>query len=311
MTETLARLLLRLSEAGEPAILWGRQAGPHAGRGIERLLARGVLVEQAPATDWDVCPDCDCGLDARPILQINEGPVAACPTDRRSDVLLGNDDLRSFRIHPPALVREIAKASGFGEEPSPVAAGVWHLGRTSSQRALFFAPWRDAVLQPGMIGLLRSVALPSPVTLIAPALAAHDLARFVEAGIAIVSIEGSLSGNPTDFAIDPSMLALAPALEPQLVILRESHRVILNGGEVDIPQQPFKLLVMLAEAAGGRPSYLTPQQIEAENSGRGAADLVRDLRGAIGDHHRLLIKTRFNPTGYFLAVPAGAHALRP
>jgi hypothetical protein len=197
MNEALPRLLLRLSEAGEPAILWGRQAGPHVGRGFERLLDRGVLVEQAPAIDWDVCPECDCGLDARPIQKINGRHIAACPTDRRSDVVLGDDDLRNFRIHPPALVREIAMASGFGEEPSPVAAGVWHLGQTSSQRALFIALWRDAVLQPGMIGLMRSLALSWPVTLIAPALAANDLARFVEAGISVVSIEACLSGNAT------------------------------------------------------------------------------------------------------------------
>ena len=86
MTETLPRLLLRLSEAGDPAILWGRQAAPHAGRDFERLLDHGVLVEQAPATEWDVCPACDCGLDARPVQQVNGQHIAVCPTDRRSDV---------------------------------------------------------------------------------------------------------------------------------------------------------------------------------------------------------------------------------
>ena len=59
MTETLPRLLLRLSEAGDPAILWGRQAAPHAGRDFERLLDHGVLVEQSPTTEWDVCPTCE------------------------------------------------------------------------------------------------------------------------------------------------------------------------------------------------------------------------------------------------------------
>lgn len=310
MTEPLPRLLLRLSEAGEPAILWGRQAASYAGRAFDRLLDRGVLIEQVPATEWDVCPACDCGLETRPIQQVNGRHIAVCPTDRRSDVALGEDDLRSFRIHPLALVREIATASGFGDAPSPITAGVWHLGQTSSQRALFFALWRDALLQPGMIGLMHSVALSLPVTLIAPALAANDLARFVEAGISVVPMEACLSGNATGLAIDLSTLASGPALEPHLIILRQSHRVILSGAEIKIPMQPFNLLVMLAESVGRQPGYLTPQQIEAENSGRSAADLVRDLRKALGDHRRQLIKTRFNPSGYFLALPAGAFALR-
>lgn len=306
MTETLPRLLLRLSEAGDPAILWGRQAAPHAGRDFERLLDRGVLVEQAPATEWDVCPACDCGLDARPIHQVDGRHIAVCPTDRRSDLVLGDDDLRSFRIHPPALVREIAIDSRFGDEPSPVAAGVWYLGQTSSQRALFLALSRNAVLQPGMIGLFRSVARSLPITVIAPAMAADDLVRFVDAGISVVSMEGCLAGNAAGFAIDFSTLESAPAFEPLLVIFRQSQRVILDGIEMHIPQQPFKLIVMLAEAVGGRSGYLTPHQIEAENSGRGAADLVRELRRFLSEGRQgrgaALIKTRRSPTGYFLAL---------
>lgn len=315
MTETLPRLLLRLSEAGDPAILWGRQAASHSGRDFERLLDRGILVEQAPATEWDVCPACDCGLDARPIQQVNGRQIAVCPTDRRSDLVLGDDDLRSFRIDPSALVREIAMASGFGGEPAAVATGVWHLGETSNQRALFFALSRDAVLQPGMIGLMRSVARSSPITVIVPAMAADELARFVDAAISVVSMEGCLGGNAAGFAIEFSTLESASAFEPHLVIFRLSQRVILDGIEMHIPQQPFKLLVKLAEAVGGRSGYLTPHQIEAENSGRGAADLVRELRRFLseGRHGRGadLIKTRRSPTGYFLALVPEEFDLQP
>jgi len=315
MTETLPRLLLRLSEAGDPAILWGRQAAPHAGRDFERLLDHGVLVEQAPVTEWDVCPACDCGLDARPIHQANGRHIAVCPTDRRSDVILGDDDLRSFRIHPPALVREIAMASGLVGESAPVAAGVWHLGETSNQRALFLALSQDAVLRPGMVGLMRSVARSSPITVIAPAMAAGELARFVDAGIFVVPIDGCLDGSAAGFAIDLSKLESAATFEPHLVIFRLSQRVILDGMEMHIPQQPFKLLVMLAEAVGGRSGYLTPHQIEAENSGRGAADLVRELRRFLSEGRRGrgagLIKTRRSPTGYLLALAPDEFDLRP
>ena len=315
MTETLPRLLLRLSEAGDPAILWGRQAAPHAGRDFERLLDHGVLVEQAPATEWDVCPACDCSLDARLIQEVKGQHIAVCPTDRRSDVVLGDDDLRSFRIHPSALVREIAMASGFGGEPTPVATGVWHLGETSNQRALFLALSQDAALQPGLIGLMRSLARSSSITVIAPAMAADELARFVEAAISVIPIDGCLGRNAAGFAIDLSTLESAATFEPHLVIFRLSQRVILDGIEMHIPQQPFKLLVMLAEAVGGRSGYLTPHQIEAENSGRGAADLVRELRRFLSEGRRDrgadLIKTRRSPTGYFLALAPGEFDLRP
>ena len=315
MTETLPGLLLRLSEAGDPAILWGRQAASHAGRDFERLLDRGVLVEQAPTAEWDVCPACDCGLDARPVQQVNGQHLAVCPTDRRSDVVLGDDDLRSFRIDPSALVREIAAASGFGDEPSPVAAGVWHLGETPSQRSLFLALSRDAVRQPGMIGLMRSVARSLPVTVIAPAMAADELARFVDAAISVVSMQGCLGGNAAGFAIDLSTLESASAFEPLMVIFRQSQRVILGGIEMHIPQQPFKLLVRLAQAVGGRKAYLTPHEIEAENSGRGAADLVRELRRFLSEGRQGsgadLIKTRRSPTGYFLALAPEEFDLQP
>ena len=315
MTETLPGLLLRLSEAGDPAILWGRQAASHAGRDFERLLDRGVLVEQAPTVEWDVCPACDCGLDARPVQQVNGQHLAVCPTDRRSDVVLGDDDLRSFRIDPSALVREIAAASGFGDEPSPVAACVWHLGQTSGQRALFLALSRDAVRQPGMIGLMRSVARSLPVTVIAPAMAANDQARLADAGISVVSMEACLGDNAAGFAIDLSTLEAAAAFEPRLVIFRQGKRVILDGIERHIPQQPFKLLVVLAEAVGGRSGYLTPHQIEAENSGRGAADLVRELRRFLSEGRQGsgadLIKTRRSPTGYFLALAPEEFDLQP
>lgn len=315
MTETLPRLLLRLSEAGDPAILWGRQAAPHAGRDFERLLDRGVLVEQAPAAEWDVCPTCNCGLDARPVQLVDGRHIAVCPTDRRSDVVLGDDDLRSFRVHPSALVREITTASGFGDEPAPVAEGVWHLGDTSKQRALFLALSPGAVLQPGMIGLMRSVARSLPVTVIAPAMAADDLARFVDAAISVVSMEECLGENAAGFAIELSTLEPALTFEPVMVIFRQGQRVILDGIEMHIPQQPFNLLVRLAEAAGDRVAYLTPHRIEAENSGRGAADLVRELRGFLSENQKgrgaALIKTRRSPTGYFLSLQPEEFDLRP
>jgi DNA-binding winged helix-turn-helix (wHTH) protein len=318
MTETLPRLLLRLSEAGDPASLWGRQAAPHAGRDFERLLDHGVLVEQAPATEWDVCPACDCGLDARPIHQVNGRHIAVCPTDRRSDVVLGDDDLRSFRIHPSALVREIAMASGFGGEPAPVATGVWHLGETSNQRALFLALSQDAALQPGLIGLMRSLARSSSITVIAPAMAADDRARLVDAGLHLVDVSHCIAcdGATPGLAIDQSKLEAQPSLAPRLVIQRAAKTVSLDGTPKTLSDQEFQLLVFLAEHALKSPAIVENRAIEAHIWGASIHKIssqvrepVRALRDALARGStdatsvRALIENRRNPNGYRLALP--------
>ena len=203
MTETLARLLLRLSEAGEPTILWGRQAKPYLGREFDRLLDRGLLVEQAPAEEWDVCIDCECGLDQRQIQRIDGSLVAACPFDHAKDARIEPEDVRSFTIDCPGLIHEIARASGF-EDPSEIAPGVWHLGATVSQREFFFALSRQAVLQLGLIGAVRSFARSSPTTLISPNVSAADKTRLIEAGIRLLSTQECLArdGAAGGFAID-------------------------------------------------------------------------------------------------------------
>ena len=98
MTETILRLLTRLSEAGDDAILPGELAAPFFGPVFDRLLAKRVLVEQAPLTDWEVCDACECGLPCRPIRKAGDAFRAECPLDRRQDIDLTEDDLRVFRI---------------------------------------------------------------------------------------------------------------------------------------------------------------------------------------------------------------------
>lgn len=121
-SEDLAGLLLRLSEAGEPAILWGRQVKPFLGPHFERLLNISLLIEEAPATEWSVCSNCECGQDSRSIEEMAGQFVAVCPLDCGSDKILGADDLRSFRISFSALVREISVNSDLVDEPSILAA---------------------------------------------------------------------------------------------------------------------------------------------------------------------------------------------
>ena len=110
MTETILRLLTRLSEAGDDAIIPGELAAHFFGPVFDRLLAKRVLVEQAPLTDWEVCDACECGLPFRPIRKEGDGFRAECPLDRRQDIDLTEDDLRVFRIGGEALASVIGRS---------------------------------------------------------------------------------------------------------------------------------------------------------------------------------------------------------
>jgi len=309
MVATLAHLLLRRSEAGEPALLWGREAKPFYGPAFDRLIVAGVLVARAPALEWQVCDDCDCGRDWRPIERIDGRLVAVCPLDHAADVVLDPEDLESYEINPAALVHEIAVSSGFVGEPSEVIGGLWHLGRSASGRQLFLVLSRVCALQPGLIAAIRLVDGASQTTLITPALSAAESVRFAEAGIHVVSSEECIGDSGERcLAIDPAKLEPARTSAPRMLIVRSSQRVVLDGIERHVPQQPFRLLVLLAETAIRKGGFVRRVEIEAANSGRTASDLVRELRdclaaGAVDrDQVKTLIKNRRSPSGYVLAL---------
>lgn len=324
MTDRLARLLLRLSEAGEPAILWGRQAKPYLGRDFQRLISQGILVEDAPATEWDVCSSCECDLDVRPIQHIDGRHVAACPLDQNSDLILDAEDLRSFRIGVPALVREIASASGFASEPSETAAGIWNLGVTPSKRAAFLAPSRRAALQPGVVRALRMVARSSPITMIAPALSSAEQLRFAEAEIHFVTAGDviGLGDGTMPFAIDLAKLEAPSVFAPRLVIVRAAKSVNLDGVSRTLSDQSFDLLCLLAERVSRDNPFASTRDVESRIWGnsihrvsRAARDVVRELRDALAadvsepDAVRQLIANNRN-RGWRLTLTAGEIDLR-
>lgn len=314
MTETLAGLLLRLSEAGEPAFLWGRQAAGHAGPAFERLLARGVLIEQAPATEWDVCPACDCGLESCPIEQIEGRIVALCPTDRRSDVVLDSDDLRSFRISAAAIAGEIALVSGFADTPSQVMPGVWYVGMAPTKRSLFIVLARDSVLAPALIAALRAFEPKLPITLVGPSVAASELLRFVEAGVCFVPTTDAFATSGETFALDPRKIAPLASVEPRLTLFQARSMMVFEGDELELAPISFKLLWFLAERAASGEGMATRAQIEEHLwatvvSKTAVADAIRNLRDALkkmgkkGESNAALVRTL--PTqGYILDLAA-------
>jgi hypothetical protein len=322
VSESLETLLLRLSEAGEPATLWGRQAKPHFGSEFERLLARRILVEQAPATEWSVCASCECGLDARPVQAAGDRHVAPCPYDHRRDATLDDDDLRSFRIDGEVLIKEIAVASGIVDEPELVLPGLWHFGPLGSKRAMFVALSFSAATQPGLIVAMKASARGQPMTLVAPPLPMSERQQFKQAEIHLVAVGDAIGRNGVAWALDPTRLAPEIVVAPRLVIGRSTKTVCLDGTDYALSDQTFNLLCLLAARAQGDHPFATTRDIEQGIWGsslhrvsRSARDVVRELREALvagaSDPAivRRLIENRRN-RGWRLTLAADAIDLR-
>ena len=283
MTERLHNLLLQ-SEAGEPAILWGRLAKPFLGKEFDRLLHRGVLIEETPADEWDVCSDCECDHDSRLIQRIEGKLIAACPIDHHSDTVLEPEDLRSFQINLKLFVCELAVASGFTAEPAPVLPGVWYLGLGPAKRALFLALPRGDVLAPGLIATLQRLAERSPITIVAPALPPADLLRFAEASIHYVPTADAFISAGDRIVLDEDKLMPPSSAAARLTVFLHESRIIFDGRDLALSPQNFKLLLLLAEGPTKGLSLVSHDTLEkhlwSHPSVRKTArnEAVRDLR---------------------------------
>ena len=221
MTETILQLLTRLSEAGDDAIFPGELAAPFFGPVFDRLLAKRVLVEQAPLTDWEVCDACECGLPFRPIRKEGDGFRAECPLDRRQDIDLTKDDMRVFRIGADALASLIGAAAGFGVSPKLAAEKIWRLGDTPSGRAVFLALETAALTVNGIGASLRQAAQGSYITILAPNLPAEAARRHYDAGVYLIKTLEVMkpASNALGAAIDDAALVPVP-LAPVLRVRR-------------------------------------------------------------------------------------------
>ena len=312
-TGTIFALLTRLSEAGPDAVLWGRAALPHFGSVFDRLLRKRVLVERPRAEMWPTCADCDCGMDARLIVEVDGTLVAACPHDHHADQTLAPDDLRSFRIDSERFVIAMAEASGFANVAA-ILPGLWHMGRLASGRAVFLALHEDAVAQPGVVLALRAAAPGVPITLIAPEIPPAVQLRFSEAGIDGAVLRSVLS--PSGSGIDViSVAALeAPARAPRLVIAKTSQTVALDDRHLHFPSQLQRLVVMLAEQAVTKDPILSHQVIGGA-TGRESRDIIRDLRanlvaqGLSKAETNALVAT-VSPRGYRIGLDPAEISLR-
>jgi len=280
MTETILRLLTRLSEAGDDAILPGELAAPFFGPGFDRLLAKRVLVEQAPLSDWEVCDACECGLPCRPIRKFGEAFRAECPLDRRHDIDLTEDDVRVFRIGGEALASMIGAAAGFRSAPKLAAEKVWRLGDTPSGRAVFLALEPAALTGDGIMSSLRQPAQGSDITILAPELSPETGRRYRDAGFHLIETLTVLmpAANVPGVAIDVAVLAPVP-LAPALRVRSATAEVYWDGRSVILSRQIFPVFERLMEKALTRDQVASGSHIECTTA-REAKDLIRELRDA-------------------------------
>ena len=309
MTETTLRLLTRLSEAGNDAILSGDMAASIPGPVFKRLLARGVLIEQAPLTYWDTCDLCDCGLAARKIRPNGAGFRAECPLDRRRDIELSEDDLRAYSIEAVSLASAIGITAGFSADSPEIAAGLWMLGSMASGRSVFLALEVCSVAYDGALLRLRLAAKEQGITLLGPKLPTNIALTFEDAGILAVETAHALipGSGPFGAAIDGGVLEPA-ASKPKLQLRSGTGEVQWMGRSVILSHQLFPVFRQLADAGRTRDPIVSGPKLEG-TSGREAKDLIRELRDAFkaagfSQEEVMALILVARSRGYHLGIPA-------
>lgn len=284
MPDSLPASLWRLSEAGEPAIMLGRQHGPDEVAAFTRLLELGVLLHGERLTEWDRCADCDCGAEERRVRWDGDVAFAACAADHRRDEVLASDLLFTFRVAIPALVGEAAAAMGLGRAEE-LAPGLWRLGRLPDGRVLAAAPTRAGLLLPGLVGSLRTVDPEGAIVLLGPplpdtqraALARQGVHHAAAAEVVLAPGQGPLLG------FDVARLPDGNAGRHRLVLTPATRTVRLDGREAYLPPRPFQLLrILVRQHRRGQPVVaphdLHRELFSAETSPAAVGDLVAELR---------------------------------
>lgn len=281
---SLVSLLLRRSEGGQEAVLWGRDAAPHFGPAFDRLLAARVLVERAPATSWSTCRRCDGACDAREIVELDGEWVAECPHYRNETVRLAPHEVRSFSIDVGTLVAELAKASELGGEYELVGDGIWLVGHLVGGRPVFLATNELVLAGPSGLTLLAARSAPAEPTILVPDAAPASVLRSCrDRGWHVVPVEQALAETGVRLKVDA--LVPSPAPRARLVFSRAGLAFSLDGRALTLGEQAARLLAALAAAARQHPGFLQRDEIQSAIYGklslpdaRPLRDVARDLR---------------------------------
>jgi hypothetical protein len=293
----------------------GEEARPFQGPVFERLLARRIIIEDAPLTEWEVCDHCDCGLLSRHIRSVGDNRFRAeCPLDRRQDVDLTEDDLRLYRVGGPALVSAISAVAGFSESPPKLVEGLWKLGALPSGRIVFLGLEPAVLTGETISATLRQTSQGQDVTILTPTLPPSVALRLRDAGFHLVetlSVMVPVSGG-FGIVIDPASLSPAPATAV-LRVLTGAAEVQWMGRFVILSHQLFPVFKRLLERALMRDQVASASHVEG-TTGREAKDLIRELRAAFvaagftkAEAEALIANVRNR--GYRLGVPAAGIAV--
>lgn len=275
------QLLSRLSEAGEDAILTGGDAERFPGRELDRMLGRRVLIQRPRLTAWEVCDDCDCGADHRPLVEAAGGYRAACPVNAGADVMIDEADLVSWIIDADALAAEISRAAGLDDGAERVGAGLWKLGVGPSGAVVLLAFTEAGACAESLPTKARQLANGRRVLLIAPRLPAAELLRLRDAGLAVCEIS-DLFGRGTiaaSLAAIDSAGSAAPD-EARLVFRAASGELRFSGHIVVLQPTVARVFALLAAGVVNEAPFVSSDDIIAA-TGRQQRDVIRDLRDAM------------------------------
>ena len=308
----LAWLWTRLSEGGARVSFSGRALSRFPANEIERLLRAQVLIEGRKADTWSVCAECDCGLDARPVEQMDDAFRACCPHDPAEDMILQKDDLRRFSVDVDRLVARTAASGNLGGAVACIADGVWLLGETPSGHAVVLSFDTENLAAPGVVMAIRAAVGPKPIMAIVHDLSATIAVRLREVGVEpheIAAVFKAGSDGTERLVLDP------PFSLPRLFMTLSAQSVTLDGRRLDLPTQMFALFRLLIEQSVKRDPVLKNQEIETQ-TGRPPNQIIRDLRKALvgcgltSDQTKALVAT-VHARGYRIGLDPAEVVIEP
>lgn len=255
MTDSLLKLLLRRSAAGPTAILAGRDAGPFFGPAFDRLLARRVLAEMAPATSWPPCSTCSCLYGERLIVEIDGVLVAECPDDAAASIVLDPSDLRSFAIDADRLVAMLASGSGWPDPPECIGTQVWRLGDLPDGRAVILVLDAAAFQAPSLPSILRAAPAPTSTILLVPPGVTPDARRsFLDMRYHLVGLMDAM--HPSELRLERRMLMPGSGrpvglVEASMLLIIKTlgASAIFHGSLLRLRPRDFDVLAVLAREA--------------------------------------------------------------
>lgn len=286
----LTWLWKRLSDGGPEATVSGRALRRFPEREVDRQLRARVLVERRKADTWPVCAHCDCGIDARPIRDVDGELRACCPFDANEDVVLEPADLRRFGIDADRLVAAIAASGELTGEVTRIGVGIWLAGIASTGRAIVLC--RDTALldAPGTILTIQVAAGRAPVTAIADMFAVTTALRLREAGVDAIDIGEAMiaDGTGTD-RLAPERIAgsvthavtandSAMPATARLQTSRSHRSVRLDGRDFILSLTEFDCFIGAAEKVATGQVMLTYQEIYALTNRASLRDVINELR---------------------------------